>query len=601
MAGKKCKTKSKPSRRRYQNGGRFGEFAKNYGRALADVPLGAIGLDNVISDDAYTGTGGNFFRGYTNTFAPIQQAAGAASLNALAPGAGTATFDATGSVNNQIGQQQAGDEQQALQQQQAFIASKNQQLQQQPQLFRNGGQLTEFEGNKHEQGGIPIGQLNEVEDGETKFGDFIFSDSLKNSRTGNTFAEDSKRIKKKFGMRTNDPISQNTIQEELGKLSTAQEELKDRKFNSSLTRLSKNFPDRFNQTSEGQLRNGGRIKYNNGGTFRNNPYEYNSLAQFNTSDPGSIPQFNTDSNLGLDSRKAENLQLNPIAGSDELSQSSTVIQNKGIDVYGNTILDVNDLNPIQQVAQGRGQFGNLFNPDSSGSNRSINRSINPSANNDNSLGNITGNQALNFGLANAGDLFDIGRGIHRSLNPSEVPNRLVSAPTSQANLVDAAPVRQQVSNTFSGLNQDIRRSSSGAGNFAANRIASAVGEAQGLSQAQTGVNQANANILNQVDQFNNQIRQRAGMFNAGQLTNADTARQQERDIASNTIQSGLAGLGQSFAVSQRDARLDQIQQDIISSGLLDSPDYSAVVDNNGRIIGVRSRITGELITQPNSQ
>lgn len=60
------------------------------------------------------------------------------------------------------------------------------------------GELTELEGPKHEEGGIPIGKNAEVEGGEVKLDDYIFSDTLKIPTTKKTFADMAKTIKKKY-------------------------------------------------------------------------------------------------------------------------------------------------------------------------------------------------------------------------------------------------------------------------------------------------------------------------------------------------------------------------------------------------------------------
>lgn len=60
------------------------------------------------------------------------------------------------------------------------------------------GELTELEGPKHEQGGIPMGPNAEVEGGEVKLDDYIFSDTLVIPNTKKTFADVAKNIKKKY-------------------------------------------------------------------------------------------------------------------------------------------------------------------------------------------------------------------------------------------------------------------------------------------------------------------------------------------------------------------------------------------------------------------
>lgn len=61
--------------------------------------------------------------------------------------------------------------------------------------------LKEYFGPRHESGGIIEKSKNgliEVEGGETRYNDYIFSDRLRDAANGKTFAENSKKIKKKY-------------------------------------------------------------------------------------------------------------------------------------------------------------------------------------------------------------------------------------------------------------------------------------------------------------------------------------------------------------------------------------------------------------------
>jgi hypothetical protein len=110
--------------------------------------------------------------------------------------------------------------------------------------FAEGGNLTEFdEGGSHEQnpnGGIPQGyspngELNTVEQGETKHGNYIFSDrrlvseedaakfNLPKNVIGKTFAKASKMLDKDNKERPYDPISNKTSKEMLERLEEASE------------------------------------------------------------------------------------------------------------------------------------------------------------------------------------------------------------------------------------------------------------------------------------------------------------------------------------------------------------------------------------------
>ncbi len=107
--------------------------------------------------------------------------------------------------------------------------------------YAMGGDLTQInEGGTHSQnplGGVPMGQSNSVEQGETKQNNFIYSDrivlnkdiigqyGLPKSLTNKTVADATKIIDKKFKDR-NDKISTSTRDNMLSKIAEAQEAMK---------------------------------------------------------------------------------------------------------------------------------------------------------------------------------------------------------------------------------------------------------------------------------------------------------------------------------------------------------------------------------------
>lgn len=107
--------------------------------------------------------------------------------------------------------------------------------------YAQGGDLTQFnEGGLHSQnplGGVPIGNNNSVEQGETKSGNFIYSNriflddntvsqyNLPKSLVGKSVADATKYIDNKFKGR-NDKISQSTKNGMLSKIAEAQESMK---------------------------------------------------------------------------------------------------------------------------------------------------------------------------------------------------------------------------------------------------------------------------------------------------------------------------------------------------------------------------------------
>ena len=72
----------------------------------------------------------------------------------------------------------------------------------------NGGELTQYQGGgTHEQnpnGGIDVGPNAQVEENETRWEDYIFSDRIKPAGKKYSYAEASKRIEKKYSKRKND-------------------------------------------------------------------------------------------------------------------------------------------------------------------------------------------------------------------------------------------------------------------------------------------------------------------------------------------------------------------------------------------------------------
>jgi len=114
--------------------------------------------------------------------------------------------------------------------------------------YADGGFLTEFNtGGSHEQnalGGVlqgqsPDGQDNRVEEGETKYQDYIFSDRLKldkqaveehnmpKSMIKKTFADASKKIAKLHKERPNDPITRDTMKSQMDHLMQANDEIRE--------------------------------------------------------------------------------------------------------------------------------------------------------------------------------------------------------------------------------------------------------------------------------------------------------------------------------------------------------------------------------------
>jgi hypothetical protein len=131
-------------------------------------------------------------------------------------------------------------------------------------MYNTGGMLTEYnEGGTHEEnplGGIPVGQgpngqPNLVEEGETRFGDYIFSDRLEITKdiaqefnlpknyVGKTFSDASKSMQKSNSRRVDDKIEQANIERNLTKLQEAQEMFKQAEVSKKLEEINELDPN----------------------------------------------------------------------------------------------------------------------------------------------------------------------------------------------------------------------------------------------------------------------------------------------------------------------------------------------------------------------
>lgn len=97
-------------------------------------------------------------------------------------------------------------------------------------FFADGGELTEYNaGDTHEEnpyGGIPLGNDALVEEGETRWEDYIFSDRIKIPKSKQTFAQRSKSIQKKYSDRPHDKMAKEALEIEMNQLKDAQEAIK---------------------------------------------------------------------------------------------------------------------------------------------------------------------------------------------------------------------------------------------------------------------------------------------------------------------------------------------------------------------------------------
>jgi len=212
------------------------------------------------------------------------QVAGGIGLAALSGGTmmPLATGLITGGASNIAGEIQ-GDKQAAMQneamKQQELLMNKQNRLQQSLNTIQNtnqsifaiGGELTKYNGPRHEQGGIQLPNA-EVEGGETrgtgKTKDYIFSDRVRIGEE--TFADRSKLIENKYKFTENDILSKNAKDRELNNLKLAQE----------LTNANNEMRD-VNKLGKKMMRLGGIIP-------NQQPYNYSGTGIGTLSNPNEM-------------------------------------------------------------------------------------------------------------------------------------------------------------------------------------------------------------------------------------------------------------------------------------------------------------------------
>lgn len=141
-------------------------------------------------------------------------------------------------------------------------------------MYQDGGQLevTEYNGPRHENGGIAIGPNAEVEGGEVRVEDYIFSDTLSPEDKGPTFAKLAKKINKKYEERPADGPSERAKKKELGALMKANE----------MSRQKEDYNKAAEETTLVR-KYGGMIQYKNGGVLidKSNRDEFTKAAKDN--------------------------------------------------------------------------------------------------------------------------------------------------------------------------------------------------------------------------------------------------------------------------------------------------------------------------------
>lgn len=459
-------------------------------------------------------------------------------------------------------------------------------------LFEKGGPLTKYNGLKHSEGGIALGNTgNEVEDKETRIGDFIFSEKLKASKN-TSFADMSKKIEKQtVGRRDNDKISKTTFDRKIGALAEKQEASK---AVNSMSNTTNKFEGGTNNLS-------GKNPYSN--PYRDNsylqPYTYNSKPAFPVEQPNNST-FNNASNSFTKS-------LNTIKKPGKFSSPEGLTEDEYSQNYGNNgkqrgtsddlLRNQSDPNfipkPLNRIMPnsiqnpGLGKMPNYspLNPDGSLSvkqpfkDKAGNKlyynfngkeynpeskyvepiTKNPATKDKKQMDLSWVNPALQMGLSSLGNY-----------KPLTVKNYQM-----KPDLLDSTQAKKENRDMFSSVNSDLATSGLTGGQYLASRMGTASQAAGENAKIDNAYRSANVGIKNQFRQFNNATDKEVQELNAREIDASKTARQ----VRNQNMAGIIGGYGQDRGR----------QEAVIPEG------HEAIYDKYGRIKSFRKISTGETI------
>jgi hypothetical protein len=395
--------------------------------------------------------------------------------------------------------------------------------------FKMGGNFTEYHGNTHENGGIPIGQA-EVEGGETNHNGYIFSDTLKLGKK--TFADMSKKINNKYSRRPDDKISMESKERELGNLMKVQE-------------------------STG-MTNNSRGMFQFGGNWMNNINKLTNQA--------NNPRFYTPSNYA------------PTAITESPTGFYTTedrYSNKeAVGNIANTLVtQPTDRGVIQESIENERSRVGLQTTSPTLSKSSVPPT--PSTITDTNKPLQTKVNPLGYLASAIGPAYDVARGLKGGdpVNFDRMTSKYQYADPRGA----MAAANKGLTSAYNSTKNAAKNTTTSAGDYLANMSNLASKEGMDRAATMAGIKSqydiANTQGLNQTnltkDQFNAQIQMRES-----------EARQQEEDAARSAVSQGLHNFGQNTLGYGQDRAMNKTQNTMLP---LLADGYEYVMDADGKV------------------
>lgn len=516
----------------------------------------------------------------------LLQTAGGAALMATGVGGGLGATLIGSGVSGIIGdeakrKQDEANEQARLAAQKSLITPIRQQLNPTGGTFAFGGEiLQKFKGADHEDSGITT-PYGEVENGETKIGNYIFSDRLRPEGKKKTFAQLSKHIENKYKDKTDD-ISKRSLLFELKKLKEKQDIVREAKMNElGLNNTGQPMyangtppegiqgePDWLNLTPE-QL------------AYLEQQYNISLKDKRPSGDYGTFLKSNKD--LILSKENIKSLKTKDISslegGRDKLMNIRgnylwSTLDDNAKAAFNTTFNTPKELPEVNVTADTELKDTPLeIEPFMFNSNYFKDTKL-PEVDNkkkfkfpnlgETGLGDMLGNVGK-FALSNMGDIYNTVRGIQKTINP-DVPV-LQRVQTQQLERIDPTEGRRQLERQGLGNMRALERSGNMSGSQLRNAlIASGAGTQSAIGQYTSGVQAQNATISNQ----EKEMKQQVNMANAGIQQAEEDLRARERDIANNMIQHGLTGLSEGYDYQRRENMIGKNLGTFANSGTLEA-------------------------------
>lgn len=522
---------------------KFMHGLENYGLAMADVPLSALGASNVIKDDMYKGEGGDNISKVGNAMGGIAKTLVPMAANIVAPGSGKFVKMGQEAINKATSY--GGDEQTSGYTQNFAYGGTIQngtELEKQEVLRTPQGQIRQVDAPTHSQGGT--GAMN------LPSGTNVLSDRLK-SRTGKTFAEEGAKYNtekwEKMLKTSNDPFQKKTAEKmiefsnkKLTKLYAEQEVVKGNQLGKGYLKM---------QAENNQMPEGGTV-----------------LNLQTTSPEEQMNQYYNNVNPNYNAMQMMQYGLN------------ANLQGNNNGIPPNTFVGPQDPNGEYQY---RTEPLNNVNRGSAASAGNVaTTSGTPESNNP--LGSIN----PYFGAATAGNfmgsLYDIYRG---AKGGDEVNYERINP-----DLVDySASRRMATQETNRGFNTTKKAIQEGTGGNAGAYLSN-IGSA-GVQRDRLNQNMISQSYENQ-NNTNAQIKNNAKGANAQIQMQESIARQQEKDVASNTLSKGIYNFGN--ALNEYGNAMELKGNEPILKALIATGDYDFVYGKNKKPIAIKAKQSGKI-------